>query len=80
MLEAEGVIRRMDIARGLAKGPATLKELVARFPAVGKGTSAFIRGEVYHMRKAGLVDLEDGVWRLTEKGVLYVKGARRCGR
>ena len=73
------MIRRMDIARGLAKGPATLAELMTRFPKVGKGTSAFIRGEVYHMRQAGLVTLEGGVWSLTEKGMLYVKGARRCG-
>lgn len=72
------MIRRMDVARMLARGPATLKELMDRFPPVGKGTSNFIRGEIYHMRKAGLVRKDDGVWSLTEKGMRYVEG-RRCG-
>lgn len=78
MLEAEGMIRRIDVARRLAKGPATLAELLERFPSVGKGTSNFIRGEVFHMRKAGLVQNDGKVWSLTEKGRRYVEG-RRCG-
>ena len=73
------MIRRRDVARGLAKGPATLEELLARFPAAGKGTSNFIRSEVFHMRKAGLVENDGRVWSLTEKGRRYVQEARRCG-
>lgn len=73
------MIRRRDIARGLAKGPATLGELLERFPSVGKGTSNFIRSEVFHMRKAGLVEKVGETWTLTEKGRRYVQEARRCG-